>query len=134
MDKIREFIMNYMNGRYGFDELNKFFFAIYLIFFILNILTSNSLFYICSILMIIYIVFRCMSRNIGARSQENQAFQEMTGKYAKQYRLCKRMWKDRKTHVYRKCPHCQTMIRLPKVKGHHTTNCPKCHKDFDVKV
>ena len=40
--------------------------------------------------------------------------------------LRKNKFRDRKTHVYRKCPHCKAQIRLPKVKGEHKCACPKC--------
>lgn len=134
MNKFRQSLEKFLQGRYGIDELNKILFAVYLILFILNLLTGDSLFYILGVMVVIYVLFRCMSKNLTARRMENEKFTSIAGRYSRKKNLYKRMWKDRHTHVYRKCPHCHTTIRLPKVKGRHTTNCPKCHKDFDVKV
>lgn len=134
MNKFLQNLEHFLQGRYGIDELNKCLFVIYIVFFVLNLLTGDSLFYVCGLMTVLYLFFRCLSTNIEARRKENEKIERFTAKINKKYRLYKRMWADRKTHVYRKCPHCHTMIRLPKVKGQHTTTCPKCHKDFQVKV
>ncbi|MFR2916862.1 MAG: hypothetical protein ACLTKQ_08005 [Acutalibacteraceae bacterium] len=43
-------------------------------------------------------------------------------------------WAFRKTHVFKKCPGCKAVLRLPRKKGKHTVNCPHCHKNFTVHV
>ena len=47
--------------------------------------------------------------------------------------MYKTMFKDRKTHVFKKCPQCKAMIRLPKRKGSHEVICPKCGREFKIK-
>ena len=39
-----------------------------------------------------------------------------------------------KVHVYKKCPACGAVLRLPRRIGVHKTVCPKCGKEFTVKV
>lgn len=42
--------------------------------------------------------------------------------------------RDRKTHVYRTCPVCKNVLRLPRVMGEHGVNCPACRGHFTVKI
>ena len=42
--------------------------------------------------------------------------------------------KNDKCHVYRKCPNCKAVLRLPNKVGKHTTVCPRCNKEFKVRV
>ena len=39
-----------------------------------------------------------------------------------------------KEHCYKKCSKCKTVLRLPKQKGEHTVQCPKCRESFKVKI
>ena len=75
---------------------------------------------------VICIFFRTMSRNIAKRRAENQ-------KFCNFFKLRKNKFRDRKTHVYRKCPSCKAVLRLPKAKGKHTVSCPKCKNKFSVR-
>ncbi len=84
-------------------------------------------------LMIGYAIFRMFSRNVYARQRENQAFLSFFRKIRSWFRLQKQKWTD-KDHAYRKCPYCRSQLRLPKKKGKHTVRCPKCRKEFDVRI
>ena len=85
------------------------------------------------LLCLAYIFFRMLSRNVYARQKENQAFQRFFKRIGNWFRLQKQKWKD-KDHVYRKCPSCGSQLRLPKKKGNHTVRCPRCRKEFDVRI
>ena len=65
---------------------------------------------------------------------ENRAFLRFFGKIRGWFVLQKNRFRDRKTHIYRKCPGCRRTLRLPKIKGDHTVCCPCCGKKFQVKV
>ncbi|MGI6017771.1 MAG: hypothetical protein ACOX8M_03075 [Marvinbryantia sp.] len=134
MNKFRDAIERFFYGRNGMDELGQFTFGLYMVMLVLNIFTRNVFFYWLEMLLVVIFLFRCLSKNLTKRQDENRRYLERQDAFLRWQRIQKRRWADRKTHVYRKCPHCGTMIRLPKVKGKHTTNCPKCHKDFDVTV
>lgn len=41
-------------------------------------------------------------------------------------RLAKRMWKERKTTAFLKCPACGQVLAVPKGKGKIRVRCPKC--------
>ena len=49
------------------------------------------------------------------------------------FNMTKTMLTD-KEHCYKKCSKCKTVLRLPKQKGEHTVQCPKCRESFKVKI
>lgn len=51
----------------------------------------------------------------------------------RQARTAKKMWKERKTKAFLKCPTCGTMLSVPKGKGKIIVTCPKCHTRMEAK-
>lgn len=133
-NKLRDTLQRFFYGRCGLDDLGRFTFFLYLILFVLNLVTGKIAFYYIELVLVILFLYRCLSKDLTKRYQENAKYLACKNKVQRFFRIQKRRWTDRKTHVYRKCPHCHTTVRLPKVKGSHTTTCPKCGKDFDVRV
>ena len=143
MNRFRNWLLRFMSGRYGTDALGKFTVILYLILVVLQMFLLRTPFMLgigswiynsVLLLLLSWSVFRMFSRNISARSAENRRFLSIKNGVKKFFYLRKRMWKDRKTHVYKKCPHCKCVLRLPKRKGDHSVNCPKCGKAFRVKI
>ena len=134
MGKIKERLYRFMYGRYGGDTLNKvliWVYAIWVIAFRIVELFSNSIwvslfYWVSSASLFFWIMFRMLSRNIYARRKENEAFCGF-------FKLRRNKFRDRKTHVYRKCPKCRAVLRLPKAKGKHFVVCPRCQNRFRVK-
>ena len=122
-----------MYGRYGSDTLNKVLLWVYvawiLLYTVLSIWIDSPIFSLIHILVttaLIFVIFwRMFSRNIQARRKENATFCGF-------FRLRKNKFRDRKTHVYRKCPRCKAVLRLPKAKGKHMVVCPRCQNRFEV--
>ena len=143
MGKFNNSIARFFYGRYGNDTLGKVMFGVYLAIFVIytvlrivfniamptNVIAMTvltlSYFFLSTVLMI-WIFFRMFSRNIGKRRRENE-------KFCGFFKLRRNKFRDRKTHVYRKCPGCKAILRLPKSKGKHTVVCPRCKKRFEVK-
>lgn len=48
-------------------------------------------------------------------------------------RTAKKMWKERKTKAFLKCPTCGTMLSVPKGKGRLIVTCPKCHTKMETR-
>ena len=123
-----------MYGRYGSDKLNQVLLITYVvILFVYSVLSFfiSSVWFdlavlLVSISFVITIFYRMFSRNIAKRRKENE-------KFCGFFRLRKNKFKDRKTHVYRKCPKCGAVLRLPRAKGKHTVVCPRCKNRFTVK-
>ncbi|MGI5824180.1 MAG: hypothetical protein ACOX7J_01275 [Bacillota bacterium] len=134
MYRLREMMIRFMAGRYGSDNLNWLIFWLYLAMFVVYLITRAVVFYYIGFVLILLYIFRTLSRNIYRRQLENQKYLNSTKGIRVFCRRQKNRWRDRKTHVYRKCPGCKTFLRLPKKKGTHIVVCPKCRKEFEVKV
>ena len=48
-------------------------------------------------------------------------------------RTAKKMWKERKTSAFLKCPNCGQILSVPKGKGKIRVTCPKCHTKMETK-
>ena len=81
-----------------------------------------------------YALFRFFSRNIYKRQKENAAFRKFWGKLFMPFRRQALRIRDRKTHIYRKCPHCKSTLRLARIPGDHIVRCPSCGERFPVTV
>ena len=130
----RERLYQFMYGRNGVDTLGNAILILYLALFAVNIFVSSPIIFLIELALLGYSIFRMMSRNIYKRQSENRWFCGIGRKIKGRFSLFKSEWRDRKTHVYYKCPHCKKTLRLPKIKGKHTVNCPCCHTKFDMKV
>lgn len=123
-------LQNFMIGRYGVDELNRFLMVVTMVFVVLNILTRSHFLYWGGVICLIISYWRMLSKNIRKRFAENQKFLHHT--YFVRESLGK--WKSRvqasKTHHIYRCPACRQKIRIPRGKGKISIHCPKCHTDF----
>lgn len=134
---LRYKLMQFMRGRYGVDGTYYVLLAITCIISFINCfifympvrVTLQTIVY----LLIFYTIFRILSKNITARSKENQRVMSVVYK-VKNYIQTKRKRRADTTHIYKKCPSCKAVLRLPRRPGKHTTICPKCNKQFNVKV
>jgi len=133
MNKIKDAMYNFFQGRYGIDELYKFLFVVFIVIWILNSFIKNSILYYLGLIICVFAIYRMFSRKVENRQKENMKYIEIKTKVIGKIKLQKKKWDDRNTHIYRKCPNCRAEIRLPKKKGKHTCNCPRCKKDFEVK-
>ena len=133
----REKLASLMYGRNGADALGNAALILYFVLTVVNWFVSSAIAAIIISLvcygLLFYCFFRMFSRNIVKRRKENQAFCGIGRKVRDKFRLAKNKWKDRKTHVYVKCPGCKNVLRLPKKKGENTVKCPCCSERFVIK-
>lgn len=127
-------LARFMYGRNGTDKLCNVLLVLYLLLWIASMIVAQFQLviatYVISLVQLIvlfYWVFRVFSRNVVKRRREVDRFFGF-------FRNRRNRFRDRKTHVYKKCPHCKAMLRLPKKKGKHTVCCPACHERFSVKI
>ena len=127
-----------MKGRYGADALSHFMLWIYLILSAVLLFVDHALVRLVlqgiAALVCIAIFFRMFSRNISKRTSENARYLRQKRRIKEGILLQRNRWKYRKTHVYRKCPHCGAQIKLPRVSGEHRCACPKCGESFSVSI
>lgn len=134
MSGMREKLIRFMSGRYGMDKLYYVLLVIYLILLLLNVFVPSVMITILGWGVLIYAFFRVFSRNVYKRYAENQKFLKLWNRIVSWFKLSAKRFKELKTKVYHRCPHCKTMLRLPRKKGKHTVSCPKCHRDLTMKV
>ena len=130
----RQRLLQFMSGRNGSDTLGNFMMIVALVLMLINLFVGSFLIGVSALGALIYSYFRMLSRNVYRRRTENAAFCRLWGRIKKWFSLQRNKWRDRKTHIYRKCPQCKNRLRLPKVKGEHTVCCPCCKHRFGVKV
>jgi len=118
----------WMIGRYGPDELYRTLSIGSLIFLLLSMLTGWEFFLYLAIIALFLGIFRCYSKNVSKRQKERAAYLRLQAKISGPVQLRKRMWRERKTHHYYKCPSCKTHMRVPRGKGTIQITCPKCHQ------
>ena len=131
---IRERFAHFMMGRYGADAFYHFLIAVCCIIVVVNVFVGSLLLSVLETGLIIYAIFRVMSRNVYKRRRENEVFLKILAKPNGFFKLQKAKRRDRKTHVFKKCPSCKNNLRLPRQKGKHTVVCPCCKTRFDVKI
>lgn len=130
----RERVARFMMGRNGIDALYHFLMIICIILILVNAFVGSLLISVLETAILFYAIFRALSRNVYKRRQENNAFLKIVEKPKRFFKLQKCKRRDRKTHVFRKCPSCKNNLRLPREKGKHTVVCPCCKTRFDVKI
>lgn len=126
-------IARFMYGRYGTDELNHFLLYLYVFCFIINLFCRQIWIFFLEIILIFILFFRTLSKNISAREKEKQVFLKIKNGIRKPFETIIKNLKD-KNHIYKKCHHCKTILRLPlpMKRGIKHTNCPKCKKKIMV--
>ena len=123
---IRAGLYRFMSGRYGADRLNMVILCTGLVASLLSMMIDlqpfNLIFWALSYGLMIWAIFRSLSRNTYKRYQENRRFLQLTGRM-----------KDRE-HRYFDCPKCRQMVRVPRGKGKISITCPRCREKFVKKT
>jgi len=122
LSKLAMHMRRFMEGRYGNDKLNM---AILLTGVVMSILSSilggfllKVILWALSYGLMIWAIFRCLSRNTYKRYQENRRYLQLLDRV-----------KDRQ-HRYYDCPKCRQRVRVPRGKGKISITCPRCKEKF----
>lgn len=123
-----------MYGRYGIDNLYHALIAMYFILFVLSMVVDS---WIPSVLMwvsLAFALFRLFSKNHIARARENRVFLKIINPIKAFFSTNFVRLRDIRKKRYRTCKNCKAVLRLPIKKGTHNVKCPKCGKEFKVKI
>ena len=134
MNNFKSKLISFMYGRYGIDELYYGLTVLWLAMLLLRTVTGFFLFSILGWACLIIMIWRSFSRNIARRRAENAVFLRFWDPVKAWFKLQFARVRDCRTSVYRKCPDCRAVIRLPRKRGEHSAVCPRCGKRFDVRV
>lgn len=121
-DRLRSF----MAGRYGTDKLNMVILGVALAIVIVYSFIPSGLvqlvLWALSYGLMIWAIFRSLSRNTYRRYEENRKFLRAVDQV-----------KDHQ-HRYYNCPRCHQRVRVPRGKGKISITCPKCREKFTRKT
>lgn len=118
---MKEKIEKMMMGRYGEDQLNYFLSIIFIILAILNWIINSTVLRIVVYILIIISIYRSFSKNIVARSIENDRYIKYKRKCTRTIKVIQKNFND-KEHKTVLCPYCVQMIRVPKKKENWKLN------------
>ena len=125
MFRIRQALARFMAGRYGTDKLNMWILGAGVILCLVSIFipvaSVNLILTAMSYGLMVWAIFRTLSRNTYKRYQENRRFLMRLNRI-----------KDRE-HKYFDCPKCRQPVRVPRGKGKIMISCPKCGEKFPGK-
>lgn len=111
-----------MAGRYGTDRLNMVILTVGLVACLISMFIQvpqvNLLLTAISYALMIWAIFRSLSRNTYKRYQENRKFSQLLDRV-----------RDRQ-HRYFECPKCRQPVRVPRGKGKISITCPRCREKF----
>ena len=129
---IRNALQRFMYGRYGNDQLNMVLVLLSLALYLVFVVTSWTVLYAVSFMLMAAALFRCLSRNYDRRRAENGKFLSLVQPVTRWYRLRRTIRRD-KDHCYFKCPNCGQQLRVPRGKGRITVTCRGCGASFQEK-
>ena len=127
-------LQRFMMGRYGGDQLGI---ALLILSMISNLVASQTgyvFFAFIGYLLLVWCLYRMLSRDIYKRSMENYKFTMLMNPIYNKLKKIGYRLKDAKTHRYFKCPQCKTTLRVPKGKGKIIITCPKCRWEFTART
>ena len=131
---IRNFLRNFMYGRYGPDHLNIAMIVASLILSLLHGIVGFSPIMYLSYVVLALALFRMLSRNIPRRRSENDVFIRYWWPVRTRAGRTIANIKHRNTYKYFICPSCGNTLRVPKGKGRLQITCPKCGERFIKKT
>lgn len=126
MNRLKQALQRFMMGRYGTDKLNTYILGLGLVLCLVSIFVPvaavNLILTTLSYALMIWAIFRTLSRNTYKRYRENRKFLMLLDRI-----------KDRQ-HRYFDCPKCRQPVRVPRGKGKIMITCPKCGEKFAKKT
>ena len=99
-----------------------------------NLFLRNKVFWILSLLVLVYTYYRIFSRNVARRREENGRYLQLKYKLTGGVKNRVDRWKQRKEFVFFRCPDCRAMLRVPRGKGRIRVTCRKCGNAFERKT
>ncbi|WP_322152485.1 zinc ribbon domain-containing protein [Paratractidigestivibacter sp.] len=133
VSEARRRAVEWMRGRRGADDI--VYACIYLAFIlgVINIFAHWAWMSWLALALLVYGLFRIQSKNLAARSRENESFLKAIGPLRPWLQNPKAAATEAKQFKHVKCSHCGQKVRVPRGKGRLRVTCPKCREKFEVK-
>ena len=148
MLQVRNRFQQFMYGRYGMDQLNRFLSTVALIILVVSMFIRRPIVEIVALALLFWCYYRMFSRNVSKRAAENQKYLNFKyrvvckvkkGKYVRSagsasfaQKRAQMKYRQEQKKIYRffACPNCAQKVRVPKGKGKICITCPKCKTEF----
>ena len=119
MNKLRQKLIEVLQGRNGVDELRRVLLIASTVLYILAALLRSVTLNFISLIGFIYSIYRTWSRDLRSRQDENMKFLHF-------WNLQKMRFEMRKEYRIFRCKGCGRNIRVPRGKGKLEITCPLC--------
>lgn len=130
MGSLRDKFQRFMYGRYGTDKFNQFLLILSFVLLVISLFGFRPV-YVLAFCILIFSYYRMLSRNYAKRAAENAWYLKVTWRIRSKLSSYGKMWRQRKTHKFFRCPSCRQTIRVPKGHGRVQVTCPKCRTSFE---
>ena len=135
----RQKIAQFMYGRNGYDAYSQFLLLAAIVLVVLSMLFTwlpplAVLFQLGEYAVLIYCIWRVLSRNVYKRQQENARYYEKRQAFFRWCRCARDRWQQRKEYRFFRCPSCHALLRVPRGKGRLQLTCRKCGNRFERKT
>ncbi len=128
-------LKRFLAGRYGSDQLG-------VCLVVLSLLLSLGFSFtpwpqlgsLLALALLLYGIFRMLSRNIPARERENAWFLKLVRPIASRLQWLYLSLRFGKKLRYFLCPHCGRLASVPRGTGNVTITCKGCQTRYDKKA
>lgn len=135
MNNWRYRLFQFMQGRYGMDQLGKFLLIASMVLILISNFRYLHILYLPGILLLAYTYFRIMSRNIFKRQRENQKYLALRQRFSRKKSTVQtgagfQGANENLQYNFYRCRNCGQTVRVPKGKGTLKITCPSCGNSF----
>lgn len=128
--RLRSQLSRFLWGRYGVDALFLPLVILSCAVTFLSNLKGLGLLRLFGTAVLVYALFRVLSKNFPKRQRELSYYLAFQKKITGYFRLRKKMYAERHTKKYFRCPVCKSWLTVPKGKGKLKIRCKKCNHEF----
>ncbi|MDO4357427.1 MAG: hypothetical protein Q4E13_13070 [Clostridia bacterium] len=132
--KIKDGFRRFMNGRHGADQLSLALLYAAIALDLIYVFSRAYLLSLLATLLIVWALFRILSRNGGKRYAENQRFLAFVSRVSTAFRQWRTRMANRKEYKYFRCPQCHSLLRMKRGLGEKTVTCGNCKHQFRKKA
>ena len=125
---------NFMAGRNGADRLSVAQIAASVVLNLLSRRPGREMLSLLSAALLLWALFRILSRNLPARQRENARFVTALPRLRSRLTAWRERQKHRKDYKFYRCAGCGNWLRVPRGKGRIQITCPRCGHRFSGKT
>ena len=120
-----------MRGRYGQDYFGRFLFFVAFGVSLLSYIPALRRGIYIAYAILLYEIYRFLSRNISARYRENEKFLRLFGSLrngglTRGFGKLQNELRQRRTYCFFRCQGCGRKVRVPRGRGMLEITCPVC--------